>query len=124
MLNMTKSTFYLLLLFGFLNVQNTHAQSTPKITIGGLTGGTVSGNFFTLNDSLEHSPDLSIISAQFEVYGNGDIKGPFKFYGKFNPILYQIVAASRPGEKIEFKIKCRSKSTGVTHVIFMRYTFE
>jgi hypothetical protein len=76
MFNMTKSTFYLLLLLGFLNVQNTHAQSTPKITIGGLTGGTVSGNFFSLNDSLEHSPDLSIHKCVVEVYGNGDIKGP------------------------------------------------
>jgi hypothetical protein len=73
---MTKSTLYFLLLFGFLNVQNTHAQSATKITIGSLTGGTVSGNFFSLNDSLEHSPDLSIISGQVEVYGNGDIKGP------------------------------------------------
>jgi len=77
-----------------------------------------------MNDSLEHSPDLSIISGQVEVYGNGDIKGPFKFYGKINVGIQRLITTMRPGEKIAFKIKCRSKSNGVTHVIYMIFKFD
>jgi hypothetical protein len=113
---MTKSIFCFLLLFGFLNVQNTHAQSTPKITIGGLAGGTISGNFFSLNDSLEHSPDIFILSSQVEVYGDGDYLGPVKFYGKFNIRAHQIIALAKSGQKIGFMIKCRRKG-GYTYAV-------